>query len=430
VAVIGAFATQPRYQGAGSSLINPTRLDRALDGIIEHAGADNVSYAAGFVLDGAAVPQVETERLVAEAVSLAGQGDVAVVFLGLPAELESEGYDRDDIELPADQLALLDAVAAANPRTVVVLSNGGVVRVGEVADRSAALVEGWLLGQAGGTAIADVLYGTVNPSGRLAETVPHRLQDSPAFLDFPGEHGHVRYGEGVFVGYRWYDARELDVRFPFGHGLSYTTFDYTDLAVTTQDGDLVVSVTVTNTGTRDGREVVQLYTGLASSEVARPPRELKAFQSVELAAGEARRVQLTVRREDLAIWDVRTGRWTVEGGSYAVSVGASSRDVRLVAETEVIGDAVHIPLSLDSSVQEVLGDREAADLVQAALARVLGTGDSAGPSKAASILEDPEMLKLLGSAPIGRIIGFPGTGVTPAEVAAVLDRLNAERGIG
>jgi beta-glucosidase len=151
---------------------------------------------------------------------------------------------------------------------------------------------------------------------------------------------------------------------------------------------------------------------------------------VELAAGESREVRLTVRREDLAIWDVRTGGWTVEGGSYAVSVGASSRDIRLVAETEVVGDAVTVPLSLDSSVQEVLADREAAELVQAALARVLGGGDSAGPSKAASILEDPEMLKLLGSAPIGRIIGFPGTGITPAEVGALLDRLNAERGIG
>ena len=183
-----------------------------------------------------------------EAVAAAASSDVAVLFLGLPAELESEGFDRDDIDLPADQLALLDAVAAANPRTVVVLSNGGVVRLGAVADRAAAVVEGWLLGQAGGTAVADVLYGAVNPSGRLAETIPHRLQDSPAYLDFPGEHGHVRYGEGIFVGYRWYDARDLDVAYPFGHGLSYTTFAYSDLSVTAHAGGLTVSLTVANTG--------------------------------------------------------------------------------------------------------------------------------------------------------------------------------------
>ncbi|HET8989460.1 MAG TPA: glycoside hydrolase family 3 C-terminal domain-containing protein, partial [Humibacillus sp.] len=310
VAAIGAFASQPRYQGAGSSLINPTRLDSALDGLREHAGEDAVTYAAGFLLGTAGdAPAGDADTRLEEAVATAVASDVAVLFLGLPAELESEGYDRDDIELPEDQLALLDAVAAANPRTVVVLSNGGVVRLGHVADRAAAVVEGWLLGQAGGTGVADVLYGSVNPSGRLAETIPLRLQDTPAYLEFPGEHGHVRYGEGIFVGYRWYDARELDVAYPFGHGLSYTTFAYSDLSVTADADGLSVSVTVTNTGERDGREVVQVYTGLSASEVARPPRELKSFASIALAAGESRVVELDVRRADLACWDVRTGTW-------------------------------------------------------------------------------------------------------------------------
>ena len=423
VAVIGAFATQPRYQGAGSSLINPTRLDTALDGLREHADADRLTYAAGFLLGStadAAAPDTnaatpDAHSLLEEAVAAAASSDVAVLFLGLPAELESEGFDRADIDLPADQLALLDAVAAANPRAVVVLSNGGVVRLGEVSERAAAVVEGWLLGQAGGTAVADVLYGAVNPSGRLAETIPHRLQDSPAYLDFPGEHGHVRYGEGVFVGYRWYDARDLDVAYPFGHGLSYTTFAYSDLSVTAHAGGLAVSLTVANTGPRDGREVVQVYTGPASSQVARPPRELSAFASVALAAGERRDVKLTVRREDLAHWDVRTGAWVVEGGPYAVEVGASSRDLRLSATVAVVGDEVRVPLSLDSTVQEVMADEEAAEIVRPGLSR---------------FLDDPEMLMLLGSAPVGRILGFPGTGALPAEVGRRLEHLNAERGLG
>jgi beta-glucosidase len=415
VAVIGAFAAQPRYQGAGSSLINPTRLDTALDGMREHAAEGTVTYAAGFLLGDTDSAAAQTaEELVREAVAAAGASDVAVLFLGLPAELESEGFDRADIELPAEQLALLDAVANANPRVVVVLSNGGVVRLGEVADRSAAVVEGWLLGQAGGTAVADVLYGVVNPSGRLAETIPHRLQDSPAYLDFPGERGHVRYGEGLFVGYRWYDARELDVAHPFGHGLSYTTFEYSELSVTPDADGLAVSVTVTNTGERDGREVVQVYTGLASSEVARPPRELKAFASVALAVGESRVVELRVSRADLACWDIRSDAWVVEGGSYAVEVGASSRDIRGSETVAVAGDEVAVPLTLESSLDEVMADPEAAQLVREGLSR---------------FLDDPDMVKLIGSAPVGRILGFPGTGVVPAEGGARLERLNAERGL-
>lgn len=200
VAVIGAFADTPRYQGAGSSLINPTRLDRAIDGIVGYAGQDHTFFAPGFSLT--ASDELEAARLLAEAANLAGSNDVAIVFLGLPAELESEGFDREDIELPAPQIELLRAVVAANPRTVVVLANGGVVRLDDVVGLAPAVLEGWLLGQAGGTAVADVLYGEVNPSGRLAETIPLRLEDTPAHLDFPGEYGQVRYSEGLFVGYR------------------------------------------------------------------------------------------------------------------------------------------------------------------------------------------------------------------------------------
>lgn len=286
IAVIGAFATEPRFQGAGSSLINPTRVDAAWDEL-RAVGGENVTYAAGFAVEGGdiAASGRSADDLRAEAVAVASAADVAVVFLGLPAAEESEGFDREHIDLPAAQLEVLDAVIAANPTTVVVLSNGGVVAL-PFAERVPAIVETWLLGQAGGGAVADVLYGAVNPSGKLTETVPVRLEDNPSFGSFPGEFGHVRYGEGVLVGYRWYDAKGLDVTFPFGYGLSYTTFSYGEASVAaSESGDIVVRVDVTNTGARDGREIVQVYAAPVASVVQRAPRELKAFASVALAAG-------------------------------------------------------------------------------------------------------------------------------------------------
>ncbi|MEP6632120.1 MAG: glycoside hydrolase family 3 C-terminal domain-containing protein [Lapillicoccus sp.] len=407
VAVIGEFARTPRYQGAGSSQINPTRLDNALDAVRSLAPG-RVTFAAGFPLAGAPVAPDGTD-LVAEAVQAATRADVAVVFVGLPGAAESEGFDRADIELPGDQLALVDAVLAANPRTVVVLSNGGVVRLSSFADRLPAVVEGWLLGQAGGGALADVLYGVVNPSGRLAETVPVRLQDTPAYLDFPGQFGHVRYGEGLFVGYRWYDARELPVSYPFGHGLSYTTFAYADLDVAaTPDGGLTASVVVTNTGSRDGAEVVQLYAGRPGSAVVRALRELRAYAKVHVPAGESRTVELDVARDDLAYYDVRVDGWVVEGGAYDVEVGASSRDPRLTASVEVRGDDVRFPLSARSTIDEVVADPVAGPGMRAALRGLLGDED------------DPELLKVVGSFPVGRVASFPGVDLAPDKLDAIL----------
>lgn len=396
LAVIGEFADKPRYQGAGSSMINPTRLDSALDGIRDLA-AGEVVYARGFsnAVDAAAD---EAEALRAEAVAAASRADVAVVFLGLPARLESEGYDREDIDLPAEQLAVLDAVLAVNPRTVVVLSNGGVVAL-PFAERVPAILEGWLLGQAGGGATADVLFGDVNPSAKLTETIPLRLEDTPAFLDFPGEFSHVRYGEGLFVGYRWYDARRTEVAFPFGHGLSYTTFSYGDAAAAVgENGDLRVTVPVTNTGDRAGREIVQVYTSLPGGTVQRPVRELKAFASVALEPGETQTVTLTVRRKDLAYWDIRLDAWVVEGGEYVVDVAASSRDIRSTVAVQVDGDAVRLPLSRASSIGEVMAHPVVGPMVQAAIAQMMGAMDGV-----ADIMpEGVDASKMMESFPIGR----------------------------
>ncbi|SFS13833.1 beta-glucosidase [Microbacterium sp. cf046] len=419
VALIGAFVDQPRFQGAGSSMINPTRVDQVALEIVAKAGEDFVFQAPGFTLNGSG----DAAELRADAVALAAQKDVAVVFLGLPAAAESEGYDRDHIDLPEVQLELLDAVLEVNPNTVVMLSNGSVVAL-PFRDRVPAIVEGWLLGQAGGGAIADVLYGDVNPSGKLTETIPVRLQDTSAFLAFGGTDGHVRYGEGIFVGYRWFDARDLEVAFPFGHGLSYTTFAYADAAASvTANGDIDVRVTVTNTGDRDGREVVQVYTSLPGSSVQRPVRELKAFASVALAARESREVVLPVRRQDLAYWSVRAQRWVVEGGSYVVDVAASSRDLRGSATIEVEGDAVSLPLTRESSMGEVLAHPVAGPIVQHAMAGMADMLDGA-----VSIMpEGVDMMKMMDSFPIGRIGMMAGEGFSPEMVDQLLAMANASQ---
>ena len=427
VAVIGEFARTPRFQGGGSSHINPTRVESALDVIRDVVGEALVTFAPGFTIDGS-----DAAGLADEAVAAASGADVAVLFLGLPASLESEGFDRRDIELPAAQLELVDRVLAANPRTVVVLSNGGVVRLAPFAQRVPAILETWLLGQAGGGAVADVLYGAVNPSGRLAETVPVRLQDTPAWGNFPGEHGHVRYGEGLLVGYRWYDAREVEVTYPFGHGLSYTTFEYGDASVTSDDDGLVVRVPVTNTGDRDGAEVVQVYTSLPGSTVVRAPRELKGFAKVALAAGERRDVEVRIRRADLAYWDTRVDLWVVEGGAYTVEVGASSRDIRTTAAVDVEGDSVRIPLTLESTIAEVMAHPVAGPMVADAFAtmaaEMLGTavhedGDRGRPAETAGGLGiDAEgMMQMMGAMPIGRAAMFPGAPVDVEQLEQLIE---------
>ncbi|MFT4259665.1 glycoside hydrolase family 3 C-terminal domain-containing protein [Microbacterium sp.] len=387
VAVIGAFAESPRYQGAGSSQINPTRLDKAIDAIREAADTE-VAFAAGFTIDGSG----DAAALRAEAAATASAAEVVVVFLGVPAAEESEGFDRTHIDLPQNQLDLLDAVIGANPNVVVVLSHGGVVAL-PFADRVSAILDASLLGQAGGSGTADVLYGAVNPSARLAETIPFRIEDTPAFGNFPGEHGHVLYGEGLLVGYRWYDAKKLDVQFPFGHGLSYTTFSYGQASASVgSDGDILVTVPVTNTGSVDGREVVQVYTSLPGSSVNRPPRELKGFASVAIAAGETVDVEVTLRRSELAYWDIRVDGWIVEGGEYVVEVGASSRDLRSSTTVAVAGDPLRLPISMNSSFEELLADPVIGEEVRAAL-------------DASNV--EPALLELMGNFPVGRIDGMP-----------------------
>jgi beta-glucosidase len=427
IAVIGDFAQSPRYQGGGSSHVNPTRLDIPLDEIRCLAGEATVTYARGFTTERsseAATPREDAVSLREDAVAAARAADVAVVFLGLAAAQESEGFDREHIELPRGQLDLLDAVVAVQPRTVVVLSHGGVLRLAPVADVAPAILDGALLGQAGGGAIADVLFGIINPSGRLTETVPVRLEDAPAFLTSPGEHQHVVYGERIFVGYRGYDARRLDVTFPFGHGLSYTRFDYSDLRLTAAQHGVTATVTVTNSGPRTGREVVQLYVGLPTSDVARAPRSLIGFCGVTIEPGESRDVDVRVQRQDLAYWDVRLNQWIVENGDYEFAVGASSRDIRLAATIFVAGDTARPALTLDSTLGEVLFDPVAGPLIVEWMGTAgLAQGGATGPGNGLGI----DMVRMMMSIPLGRIVRFSAGQVSRDQLQDLLNDANSRR---
>lgn len=327
IAVIGAAARTPHFQGGGSSHINPTRVDVPLDELKALAGDAHVTFAQGYPPDDGV-----REDLIEDAVQKAKEAEVAVLFIALPSYKESEGYDRSDLDLTDQQERLIQAVSATQPNTVVVLNNGAPVAVGEWIDGAAAVLEAWMMGQAGGGAVADVLFGRINPGGRLAETFPVRLEDTPAYLNFPGERGRVRYGEGLYIGYRWYDARRIPVRFPFGYGLSYTTFEYSGAAVsakTFRDTDgVVVTVDVTNTGGTAGSEVVQVYVSDREAGLSRPVKELKGFARVDLQPGETRTVSISLDFRAFAFYHPSYKQWITEDGEFDILVGASAADIR------------------------------------------------------------------------------------------------------
>ncbi|MCF2531120.1 beta-glucosidase [Yinghuangia soli] len=402
LAVIGAFAMAPRFQGGGSSHINATRSDSAIDELRAlAANPDKVQYASGFTLKGT------DEAMIAEAVSVAREADVAVVFAGLAEADESEGYDRETIALPAAQVEVIRAVAAAAARTVVVLSNGGVVSLEGWHDEVDAILEGWLLGQAGGGALADLLFGVANPSGRLAETIPLRLEDNPSFLNFPGELGHVRYGEGVMVGYRYYSSVGIPVRYPFGHGLSYTTFTTSALEVAaTGDDTADVSFTVTNTGSRPGKHVVQVYVATEAGPVRRPARELRAFTKVALEPGGSCRVTLALGRRAFAFYNVHEADWRVSAGAYTIQIGDSADDIVAEAVIELPGDA---PKALPLTIESSLGDWFAHPVVGPELTARLSAAAPApeGPEEAE---ESARLLRMAAPMPMSQFFLYAPLG--------------------
>jgi beta-glucosidase len=336
VALIGELAKYPRYQGAGSSHINPTRLSSAIDGF-NSLGYD-YTYYPGYALKG-----TTPESLLAEAVAGAKECDLAIIFAGLPDQYESEGYDRVNLSMPDSHNTLIARVAEVNPNTVVVLAGGAPVEMPWLS-KVKVLLNMYLAGQAGGLAAAELLAGIVNPSGKLAETYPQRYADVPSAGFYETGRKQAQYREGIYVGYRYYDKARKDVLFPFGHGLSYTAFEYHDLVVSHSElhtpYEVNVSVTLRNKGSMDGAEVVQLYVSDLEQPVFRPEKELKEFTKVFLKAGEQKQVTFTLNSRSFAIYDATLGDWVVPGGAYNILVGASSRDIRLRREVKVYGQPV------------------------------------------------------------------------------------------
>jgi beta-glucosidase len=396
IAIIGEFARTPRFQGAGSSQVNPTRLDALLDEL--RAVYGDIPFAAGY-----GIGTADDGALLAEAEQVAGSADTVVMMIGLPGADESEGFDRTHMNLPANQLTALKAVAAVNPNVVVVLVNGSTVLLGDVTPHAKALIEAWLGGQAAGGAIADVLTGKVNPSGRLAETIPHRLEDNSSYFNFPGDSQVVRYGEGLFIGYRGYDKAGQEVAFPFGFGLSYTSFALSGLQVTTRGsvagGDLAATVTVTvsNTGQVDGAEVVQVYVQDVESTVARPVRELKGFAKVSLPAGSSRSVSIELDQRAFAFWSIRHGRWAVEQGDFVIAVGPNSRDLPLTETITIDAPRLAEPLNRDSTLQEWIDDPTGRQLIE----REVANGQP-------GVVLEEEFLAVIGTMPMSTLANFNG----------------------
>ncbi|MBE9914534.1 glycosyl hydrolase [Paenibacillus donghaensis] len=325
MAVIGKFAKQPRIQGAGSAKVTPTRVDIPWDEMKNIVG-DKVDmvYADGYPKD----DRID-EQMIEESAALAASADVAVLFVGQPEYVESEMHDLETIELPLHQQKLIKAVTEVQPHCIVVTSSGSALAMHSWVQYVPGVLHSWLTGQGSGRAMAEILFGRVNPSGKLSETFPVKLSDNPSHMRIRGENGKLYYREGLFIGYRYYDRKELAPQFPFGHGLSYTTFAYTDLKAVQQDGNVNVTFTVENTGTIFGKEVVQLYVHDEECKWNRPEKELKAFAKITLAPGEKQQVSFVLEERDFAYYNTKYNKWVAETGYFQIAVGSSSRDIRL-----------------------------------------------------------------------------------------------------
>ena len=426
VAFIGEFAEKPRFQGGGSSHINSFKTTSALEAAKE-AGLQ-VVYARGYSVK----EDAATEAQIAEAVAAAKAARVAVVFAGLPDAYESEGYDRKNIDMPACQNQLIEAVAAANPNTVVVLHNGAPVAMPWI-DRVAAVLEAYLGGQAVGTATVRVLYGDVNPFGHLAESFPLKLQDNPSYLYFGGDARATEYREGIFVGYRYYDKKDMEVLFPFGYGLSYTTFEYSNLRLSAQEirdtDELTVTVTVKNTGSRAGKAVAQLYVGDVESDAIRPLRELKGFAKVALAPGESRDVTFTLNKRSFASWNEKIHDWHVESGDFTIQVGASSRELPLCACVRV-QSTVQVPMtySVDSIFMDLMADEKARTVFEPFFRKLqegFGGGGEEKSEAAQEAVSDDMGAAMMNYMPLRGLMSFNANPEVIRMVEQLLAQLNS-----
>ena len=427
VAFIGEFAMKPRFQGGGSSHINCFKTT----GAAEAAKGLKVTYAPGYSV----AKDEATAEMIAEAVAAAKKAKVAVVFAGLPDSYESEGYDRKNLDMPACQNQLIEAVAEANPNTVVVLHNGAPVEMPWIG-RVKAVLEAYLGGQAVGEAAVRVLFGDVNPCGKLPETFPLKLEDNPSFLFYGGEGNRTEYREGVFVGYRYYDKKKMDVLFPFGFGLSYTTFEYSGLKLSAErirdTETLTATLTVKNTGSRPGKTVVQLYVGDAESTPLRPVRELKGFAKVALQPGESKEVSFTLDKRAFAYWNEEIHDWHVETGAFTVEVGDSSRNLPLKAEVTV-ESTVELPrrYTRDSIFMDIMADPKAAPVMKDFMKQtmeIFGHEETEQDTKEAAkeAISEDMTLAMMQYMPLRGAMSFGGGADSSERMESLLKKLNGE----
>lgn len=408
IAFIGKFAETPRFQGGGSSHINSFKITSALEAVKEVA---EVTYAQGYDVK----EDVIDQAMLNQAVETAKEADVAVIFAGLPDAFESEGYDRTHMRMPDCQNTLISEIAKVQENVVVVLHNGSPVEM-PWADQVKGILEAYLCGQAVGQAEVDILFGKVNPSGKLAETIPYKLSDNPSYLNFPGDGQKVEYKEGVFVGYRYYDTKEMPVRYPFGYGLSYTTFEYSDLQLSSdkiKDTDkLKVTLKVKNTGNRAGKEIVQLYVADKTGAASRPVKELKNFVKVELQPQEEKTVEMELDKRSFAWYNTDIHDWYAASGEYEILAAASSRDIRL-KKTVYVESTTELPMHIhmNTTIGELLENPKTKAVVEGmtdSLIQHMG-GSSEEENSAASEAITKEMsLKMMENSPLRSLRSFMG----------------------
>lgn len=424
IVYIGEYADKPRFQGGGSSHINCSSVTSALDSAKKKGRS--VEYVKGFPADKDELDETE----LAAAVEAARSADIAVIFAGLPDSFESEGYDRTNMGMPECQNKVIAEVAKVQPNTVVVLHNGSPVET-PWADDVAAVLEMYLGGQGVGEACDRLLYGEVNPSGRLPETFPYRLQDNPSYLNFPGDGKDVNYAEDIYVGYRYYEAKELPVRWAFGHGMSYTDFAYSNMKLSsdslTDEGTVTVTVDVTNTGKVPGKEVVQLYVADKNGTPQRPVKELKGFTKLSLAPGETKTAELTLSARDLSFYHEELGDWYAPTGNYEILVGHASDDIRVSKELAFTTAKV-LPFVVTgaTTLGELMADPRTAPAVKEMMektAQTLGAGsDAEQASEAAEGVVGPEMMEaMMQGMPIKSLVSFVGAAL---DIDALIATLN------
>lgn len=419
---VGEFAKTPRYEGGGSAHINTWKVTSALDAA--KASGLKVSYVQGYD-----VKEKKDKKLLPEAVEAAKKAKTVVIFAGLPDSYESEGYDRKDMKMPQNQDVLISEIAKVNKNVVVVLHNGSPVEMPWINDVKG-ILESYLAGESVGTAQIDLLFGKANPCGKLAETFPVKTSDNPTFLNFPGNGHDVNYAEGMYIGYRYYDKKEMKVQFPFGHGLSYTTFEYSDLKLSSKnilDTDkLEVSVKVTNTGKVCGKEIVQLYVSeLTGTHEDRPVKELKAFAKVQLNPKESKVVTMTLDKRSFAFWNTEIGDWYAPTGEYLISAGASCTDIRLTAKVNVTSTAKGVfKINENTVLEEMLEHPVAAKCAEPLVKNFMGgmLGDRSESEKES--VSDEMMLAMLRSMPLRALRSF--IHMKDEDVAKFIEETNKE----